>query len=260
MPHDILQNHSASFTSKSWIWGFLKHRNPKTIVLSHWSKAMTWMILGSTGTPPFQIPPTIPPLPERLPSHDRRPETNARLHPHRHAQNRRCPSWYAQQHSWRELGVLHISMKFTWYVVSFLMIPMPQQKQKSRLWPVFVGLYFYVSIFLGVAILYLLFLWTSAMFYPLVKLSACIETVWILKCHRFWCSSLASQLASSKLEIKTTRKSRKSLKIFPDPSQFCKKQKIEILSILASGLTSSRLYCVGTRGCCTSFPAIPTRA
>ena len=104
------------------------------------------------------------------------------------------------------------------------------------------------------------FLWTSAMFDSLVKLSACIETVWILKCHRFWCNSLASQLASSKLEIKPTRKSLKSLKIFPDPSQYCKKQKIEILSILASsGLTSSRLYClrVGTRGC--SFPAIPTR-
>ena len=123
--------------------------------------------------------------------------------------------------------------------------------------------FFYVSIFLGITIiLYLLFLWTSAMFDSLVKLSACIETVWILKCHRFWCNSLASQLASSKLEIKPTRKSLKSLKIFPDPSQYCKKQKIEILSILASsGLTSSRLYClcVGTRGCCTSFPAIPTR-
>ena len=70
------------------------------------------MILGYTGMPPFQSPPTIPSLPERLPSHDRRTETNARLHPHRHAQNRRCPSWYAQQHSWRELGVLHISIHF----------------------------------------------------------------------------------------------------------------------------------------------------
>ena len=100
-----------TFTSKPWIWGFLKYRNPN-IVFSHWSKAVTWMILGYTGMPPFQIPPTIPPLPERLPSHDRRTETNARPHPHRHAQNRRCPSWYVQQHSWRELGVLHISIHF----------------------------------------------------------------------------------------------------------------------------------------------------
>jgi hypothetical protein len=35
----------------------------------------------------------------------------------------------------------YISMKFTWYVVSFMLIPILQQKQKSRLWPFFFGLF-----------------------------------------------------------------------------------------------------------------------
>ena len=171
------------------------------------------MILGYTGMPPFQIPPTIPPLPERLPSHDRRTETNARPHPHRHAQNRRCPSWYVQQHSWRELGVLHISIHFheIHLVCCFFYdyTDAPTKTEKSfvtTFFRTFLRVYLTGDYYNTVSA----FLWTSAMFDSLVKLSACIETVWILKRHRFWCNSLASQLASSKLEIKPTRKSLKS--------------------------------------------------
>ena len=265
MLHDILQNHSASFTSKSWIWGFLKHRNPKPLFFPIDQKQWLGWFWGPRVRLHFRF------LQQYHPFRSVCPATIGVPKP-----MQGCILIATLKIGAAQVGTRnsipggnsgcctfpYISMKFTWYVVSFMIIPMPQQKQKSPLWPLFFRTFLRVYLSGDYYNTVSAFLWTSAMFDSLAKLSACIETVWILKRHRFWCNSLASQLASSKLEIKPTRKSLKSLKIFPDPSQYCKKQKIEILSILASsGLTSSRLYClcVGTRGCCTSFPAIPTR-
>ena len=254
-----------TFTSKPWIWGFLKYRKPKHCFFP---------LIKSSDLDDFGVHGYASISDSSKQYHHFRSVCPATIGVPKPMQGRiliatlkigaaqvgTCSSIPGGNSGCCTFP--YISMKFTWYVVSFMIIPMPQQKQKSPLWPLFFRTFLRVYLTGDYYNTVSAFLWTSAMFDSLVKLSACIETVWILKRHRFWCNSLASQLASSKLEIKPTRKSLKSLKIFPDPSQYCKKQKIEILSILASsGLTSSRLYClcVGTRGCCTSFPAIPTR-
>ena len=144
MPHDILQNHSASFTSKSWIWGFLKHRNPKPLFFPIDQKQWLGWFWGTRVCLHFRFLQQY---------HHFRSVCPATIGVPKPMQG--CILIATLKIGAAQVGTRnsipggnsgcctfpYISLKLTWYVVSFMILPIPQQKQRSCLWPVFFGLF-----------------------------------------------------------------------------------------------------------------------